>query len=136
MEGYEQQDLPVGGQGSQDFALAVPAQGRADPVTYLKLQGGLRVAGSELMVQAFADYFQDLYWADSSSPCTDMPKFVKDLLVPSLPFEDRASLDAENTVDELGGALAQLQPDRAPELNGFPREYWHLEWPQMGHSML
>ncbi|KAJ1185465.1 hypothetical protein NDU88_002257 [Pleurodeles waltl] len=105
-------------------------------MAYLQLQAGSRVVGSELIVQAPAAENQDLYRAYPLSPCEDLSQFVQDLMVPCLSIEDRKSLEADITAEELRKALAHLQPDKVPGPSRFPPKYWRLVWPQAGQPML
>ncbi|KAJ1178086.1 hypothetical protein NDU88_003334 [Pleurodeles waltl] len=67
---------------------------------------------------------------------SDFPQFVQDLPVPSLSVDNRASLEADISVEELEAALAQLNLGKAPGPNGFPLEYWRLVCRQVGQPML
>ncbi|KAJ1218151.1 hypothetical protein NDU88_005734 [Pleurodeles waltl] len=66
----------------------------------------------------------------------DLPQFVQDLPVTGLSAGEKASLEVDITVEELRGALAQLNTGKAPGSNGFPPEYWYLVWQQAGQPML
>ncbi|KAJ1099422.1 hypothetical protein NDU88_004523 [Pleurodeles waltl] len=68
--------------------------------------------------------------------CLDRPQFVQDLPIPRLSADDRASLEADILVEELGEALAQLNSEKASEPNGFLPEYWGLVWQQVSQPML
>ncbi|KAJ1140250.1 hypothetical protein NDU88_006607 [Pleurodeles waltl] len=71
------------------------------PVAYLQLQDGSCVMGKEPIVQALDDYYQDLYRADLLDPRADLSQFVQDLLVCSLSEDDRESLEADITAEDL-----------------------------------
>ncbi|KAJ1151703.1 hypothetical protein NDU88_004483 [Pleurodeles waltl] len=104
-------------------------------VAYLGAGDGTKITGT-VPVALFANYYQELYEADPTSPREDLHTFIQDLTMPRLSPEDRDSLEVEVIYEELLAVLAQLQAGKAPGPNKFQTEFRRLVWPQSGPLLL
>ena len=89
---------------------------------------GLRASTDVQRAEAFREYYSTLYDHNTTLMAHDLTAFMRDLPVDGLSKRDRAALEEDITVDELGAAMSHVQSGKAPGPNGYPIEFYRASW--------
>ena len=115
------------------FNLAKEVRGRKI-IRGLKGEDGALQTGREQMMGIVSSFYRNLFKRREVDVEVG-EGFLRDMEV-RVPPEVRKELEQEWTVEELGGALKGMKPNRVPGADGLQAEFYRVFWGSLGPDLL
>uniref|UniRef100_A0A669D0H5 Reverse transcriptase domain-containing protein n=1 Tax=Oreochromis niloticus TaxID=8128 RepID=A0A669D0H5_ORENI len=93
-------------------------------ITKIRMANGNITSEPSKINDKFRAFYSQLYASEFPQESTLMDNFLKTLNVPMLSSDSKNRLDEPIRPEELGAAIASLQPGKSPGPDGFPVEFF------------
>jgi hypothetical protein len=116
--------LREGDKNTSFFHRKASNRARKNKIKKLKLEDGTFTENNEDMKGVAIDFFKNLYEKDSQVD----PRRIVELVQTKVTDEMNKDLLREYSEDEIGDALFQIGPLKAPGPDGFPARFFQRNW--------
>ena len=119
----KQKYYEFGNKSSHLLAHQLKNQNNDRSINMIRTQNGVVTCDPVTVNSTFQDFYKALYSAEQVDAMV-IASYLNNISLPTIAEEDRSSLDAAFTPEEVWAAIQSMPNGKCPGPDGFPLEFW------------